>query len=179
MKIKRVKKEPYMKLTDKEKEICEIYSQKDDNGFVDCERCPLNLDRYLDAPQCYLTIDKEQKDFIKKVYGVNLTRFGKDRKVAYIAGAISSKLDTYQYDFSDAETVISWYGFKVLSPAWLPVGLHDYSDYMKISKEMLMASDIVFFLDGWEESNGARQEYEWAKKFGKQIAYYGKDKMLL
>jgi hypothetical protein len=177
--LKRERVKPCMKLTDKEKEICEIYSQKDKDGFVNCNNCPLSLEGYLDAPSCYLTIDKEQKKLLKKLYGITLFRYGEDNKVAYIAGAISNRLDTYQYDFQDAETTLNWLGYKVLSPAWLPVGLHDYTDYMKISKEMLMASDIVFFLDGWEKSNGAKQEYEWAKESGKQIAYYKKDRILL
>lgn len=175
MKLKRVNNKPCMKLTDKEKEICKLYSARDKDGFVNCSSCPMNLERYLDAPACYKTIDNDEKNWISRTFGVNLPRYGNGDKVAYIAGAISSKIDTYQYDFQDCETVLNWFGFKVLSPAWLPVGLHEYTDYMKISKEMLLASDIVFFLEGWEESEGARQEHEWARKFGKLIAYYKKN----
>lgn len=168
-----------MKLTPKEKEICKLYGTKDKDGFVNCDNCPLGLDAYLDAPSCYVTIDKEQEAWIKFEYGVTLPRFGKGDQVAYIAGAVSSRLDTYQNEFANAEMFIKWLGFKVLSPAWLPVGLHDYTDYMNISKQMLLASDIVFFLDGWKESKGAKQEYEWAKLYGKRIAYYGKERVFI
>lgn len=99
--------------------------------------------------------------------------------VAYIAGKISDNLDTYQYDFSDAEQVLTHCGYTVLSPAWLPVGLHSYDDYMNISKEMLKAADDVFFLEGWKESKGARQEHEWAKRWKKNIFYYNKDAVIV
>lgn len=95
--------------------------------------------------------------------------------VAYIAGKITDNLDTYQYDFADCEMALKQLDYTVLSPAYLPVGLHKYEDYMNISKEMLKAADDVFFLEGWKESKGARQEHEWAKKWKKNIYYYSKD----
>lgn len=98
--------------------------------------------------------------------------------VAYIAGKISDNLDTYQYDFCDCQMVLEHLGYKVLSPAWMPVGLHKYEDYMNISKEMLKAADDVFFLEGWKESKGAMQEHEWAKRWKKNIFYYNKDMVI-
>ena len=99
--------------------------------------------------------------------------------VAYIAGKITDNLDTYQYDFADCEMALKQLDYTVLSPAYLPVGLHKYEDYMNISKEMLKAADDVFFIEGWKESNGARQEHEWAKKWNKNIYYYSKDKVIV
>lgn len=99
--------------------------------------------------------------------------------VAYIAGKISNNLDTYQYDFCDCQMVLEKIGYTVLSPACLPVGLHNYDDYMNISKQMLKAADDVFFLEGWKESKGARQEHEWAKKWKKNIFYYSKDMVIV
>ena len=32
-----------MKLTEKEKEICERYSARDETGHVHCNECPLNI----------------------------------------------------------------------------------------------------------------------------------------
>ena len=99
--------------------------------------------------------------------------------VAYIAGAISDRLETYQYDFADVEQVLNELEIVVLSPAWLPVGLHKYEDYMRISKEMLLSADIVFFLEGWEKSKGATQEHKWAKKYRKKIYYYNKNEVIV
>lgn len=47
-----------MKLTEKEKEICEKYSKPDKEGYVQCDKCPLNLcnDFYFGL-ECYATID--------------------------------------------------------------------------------------------------------------------------
>ena len=99
--------------------------------------------------------------------------------VAYIAGSISDRLETYKYAFADAEQTLTHCGYTVLSPAWLPVGLHRYEDYMNISKQMLKAADDVFFLEGWKESKGARQEHEWAEKWHKNIFYYKKDLVIV
>ena len=99
--------------------------------------------------------------------------------VAYIAGQISDNIDRYQYDFADAEQVLEHLGYVVLSPAWLPVGLHKYEDYMEIGKKMLKAADVVFFLEGWEKSKGARKEHELAKSQKKVIHYYNKDTLIV
>lgn len=96
--------------------------------------------------------------------------------IVYIAGSISKRINTYQYDFSDAEMVLREAGHVVLSPAWLPIGLHSWDDYMKISDAMLEASDGVAFLEGWEESKGAQIEHEKAVALGKKIMYYDKEK---
>lgn len=99
--------------------------------------------------------------------------------VAYIAGQISDRLDTYQYDFCDCETVLNHLGHTVLSPAWLPIGLHDYNDYMKIGRAMLRVSDMVVFLEGWEKSNGAKAEHKLARSLKKKIVYYNRDKVIV
>lgn len=99
------------------------------------------------------------------------------KTVCYIAGAITNN-PTYQYDFCDAEMVLKERGMIVLSPAWMPIGLHEYEDYMKIGKAMLEASDAVVFLEGWEKSNGAKIEHKLAKELGKKISYYKKGLVL-
>lgn len=99
--------------------------------------------------------------------------------VVYLAGSISKRLDTYQYDFSDAETVFRGMGHIVLSPAWMPVGLKSWEDYMKISCAMLEASDAVVFLEGWKESKGAKLEHKRAKELKKKIIYYDKNKVIV
>ena len=38
---------------------------------------------------------------------------------------------------------------------------------------MIRSADTVFFLDGWEQSEGALAEYHYAKKIGKQLEYQG------
>lgn len=103
----------------------------------------------------------------------------KKNKVAYIAGSISDRLDAYQYDFCDCEMVLNHLGYVVLSPAWLPVGLHEYEHYMEIGKDMIRACDVVFFLKGWEKSKGAKIEHKMASYLKKEIVYYDKGKVIV
>ncbi len=44
-----------MKLTENEKKICKIYSARDNDGYVHCNECPLNLSRR--HHECYVTVD--------------------------------------------------------------------------------------------------------------------------
>ena len=47
-----------MKLTPKEQEICNEYSKRDEDGFVHCHECPLNLcNGFTYWLECYATID--------------------------------------------------------------------------------------------------------------------------
>lgn len=47
-----------MKLTPKEKEICNEYGKRDEDGFVHCHECPLNLSNgFIYWLECYATID--------------------------------------------------------------------------------------------------------------------------
>ena len=101
-----------------------------------------------------------------------------NNKVAYIAGSITNN-KKYLYDFAEAEMTLSFLHYTVLSPAWLPKGLNDYEDYMRIDEEMLKASDVVFFLDGWKKSNGAKREYELAQRYGKKIMFYNRRQRII
>lgn len=44
-----------MKLTKKEKEICDKYKQRDERGLVRCHECPLAIDNRMEL--CYATAD--------------------------------------------------------------------------------------------------------------------------
>lgn len=47
-----------MKLTPKEKEICDEYSKRGADGLVRCHECPLNIcNNYIQGLECYATID--------------------------------------------------------------------------------------------------------------------------
>lgn len=54
-----------MKLTDVEERICKKFSERDEDGFVHCDECPLNLDWLVGDAQsslCYATINGKRKD---------------------------------------------------------------------------------------------------------------------
>ena len=37
-----------------------------------------------------------------------------------------------------------------------------WDEYMKVSLTLLQMADAIYMLDGWEDSKGARQEYDMA-----------------
>ena len=47
----------------------------------------------------------------------------------------------------------------------------EYNFYMDKCLEALKEVDVVYFLDGWQGSNGARLEYETAKSLNKKIEF--------
>ena len=59
-------------------------------------------------------------------------------------------------------------GFIVLNPARNPKGL-TYEDYMDISLAMVRVCDMVFTLDGFEDSPGAKAEVAYAASIGRDI----------
>ena len=85
----------------------------------------------------------------------------------YIAGRITGN-PHYKAEFKETETALQCAGHTVLNPADLPAGMKP-ADYMRICFAMLDSADIVFFQSGWEESAGARLEFDYAKYIGKHI----------
>lgn len=92
---------------------------------------------------------------------------GKD--VTYIAGPITG-IDDFKSNFDKAADLIKARGIIPLSPAMLPYGLSQ-AEYMDICFAMTRASDTVYFLKGWLDSEGAVAEYHYAKKIGKVLEY--------
>lgn len=87
---------------------------------------------------------------------------GNRRPIAFIAGKITGVKD-YQKSFFDAQLRLRNKGYIVLNPAWLPQGMA-YKKYAPIDDAMLMQSDLLVLLSGWEGSIGVAHELELAKK---------------
>lgn len=88
---------------------------------------------------------------------------------AYIAGKITGDKN-YHGKFTRAEDFLSAQGYVVINPAILPEGMKP-SDYMRICISMVESSDVVCFLPDWEESAGAKLEWQFCQYIGKQIMY--------
>ena len=91
----------------------------------------------------------------------------------YISGAITGT-DGYMERFAEAEKKLSKDFFSVINPAKVNAQLPDdttYEEYMKMSLTMLEMCDYIYMLTGWENSNGACLEYQYAKALGKNIIF--------
>lgn len=85
----------------------------------------------------------------------------------YIAGKITG-LYNYKEVFQRAEQRLKNAGYSVMNPAILPEGF-DYEDYMKVCFSMIDVCDAVYLLRNWQDSNGAKREYEYVTQQGKKF----------
>lgn len=61
-------------------------------------------------------------------------------------------------------------GYTVINPTVLPIGL-EYEDYLHINFAMIDVCDEVYFLDNWQDSPGAKNEHNYAKRKDKQLIF--------
>lgn len=81
------------------------------------------------------------------------------KKVIYIAGPMTG-VPRYYEAFEAMEDELSGMGYIPLSPSRLPEGMSN-DQGMQICFAMINAADAVIFLDGWENSKGARLERDY------------------
>ena len=86
------------------------------------------------------------------------------RKVVYISGPMTGYPDWNYPAFHEAEDLLLQFGFEVLNPArsFGSDTSRPRKDYMRKAYEMVLKSDVVFLLPGWEDSEGAVKEVETA-----------------
>lgn len=92
------------------------------------------------------------------------------KTVVYIAGPMSGLADFNRYAFHVAARVRQLLGDKVFNPASLPDGLTE-AQYMSICIPMIQASDMLYVLDGHENSLGVAAEVALAKKLDIPVVY--------
>ena len=85
----------------------------------------------------------------------------------YLSGKITGD-SNYRQKFSTMTEELLSYGYVVFNPAVLPDGF-EYSDYMALDLLILSRCDAIFLLRDWNNSPGARLEYEEAKRLGLQV----------
>ncbi|MDH6367537.1 MULTISPECIES: DUF4406 domain-containing protein [unclassified Breznakia] len=92
----------------------------------------------------------------------------------YLAGPITGT-DDYVERFKEVEESLTNPGVEVVNPV---TDEHlDYEEYIIRGLKMLAECDWIFMLDDWENSKGAKLEYQYAKTVGKRIVFQGDDDM--
>jgi len=99
-------------------------------------------------------------------------------KMIYVSGPVTkNKNATTQ--FNEADKFIRKIGHIPLNPIRIdpphPFKKDKWLYYMRKSVELLVKSDALFLLDGWEKSDGARIEFDLCVKLGIPI-YFNCDK---
>jgi hypothetical protein len=89
----------------------------------------------------------------------------------YISGRITG-LDyaNVEAKFQDAQDLLSDIGFEVVNP--LNNGLtkeHSWEQHMDKDFELLLPCDAIYMMDDWQDSTGARIEYQTASEMNKDV----------
>ena len=99
-------------------------------------------------------------------------------KMIYVSGPVT-KNDNATEQFEEADAFLRKRGHIPLNPIRIdaphPLKMGKWLYYMRKSVELLMKSDALFLLDGWEKSDGARIEFDLCVKLGIPI-YFNCDK---
>lgn len=87
-------------------------------------------------------------------------------KRVFISGKITGQEESYKEKFEVAKVYLQGRGHTVMNPAILPLGF-EHQDYLEICYKMIDACDAVVFLHDWDDSKGAKMEYDYADQTGK------------
>lgn len=95
----------------------------------------------------------------------------------YISGPITGTTD-YQKRFQMAENKLLDAGNEVINPAKVCASLPQSTTWeqcMNVCMALLDITDIVYLLPNWEDSAGAREEYEEAVRRGLAVVFGDRD----
>lgn len=82
-----------------------------------------------------------------------------NNNTVYLAGKITGE-PRYKEIFAAARERLEAAGFVVLDPSLLPASGFAYDAYIRISTAMMDECAAACFLHNWQDSKGARYEYE-------------------
>lgn len=93
-------------------------------------------------------------------------------KTIYISGKISGlSKEEFKENFKKVEDRLSSIGYRVINPARIDIDKGSWEEYMEICLFLLEKADIIYMLDNYGDSKGAKQELERAKELGILVMY--------
>lgn len=96
-----------------------------------------------------------------------------NKQIVYLSGKVSNSFYTHVVEkFRRAEEDLARNGYFVINPTKLVPGAANWDFAMRILVPFLSVCDKICLLPDWEESEGAKLEYEVAKKLGLDVVYY-------
>lgn len=98
---------------------------------------------------------RDRKEILDKLA---TKRERKVKPIVYISGPMTGKPNHNHEAFMEAEKFLRKIGFNVWNPAYNPREGYEWEDYMKVDLVGLLSCDLIFLLDGWEDSRGAKLE---------------------
>ena len=90
-------------------------------------------------------------------------------KKIYIAGRVTGYPE-YREHFKRVEDKLIAEGHICMNPSLLGEGF-PWEIYMPICYEMINACDTIYLLSNWQDSRGAKLEYEYAKEHGLEVMF--------
>lgn len=99
-----------------------------------------------------------------------------EKEKIYISGRITGvPRCEYHRQFSAKAAILKIRGYKIINPVALnePLAMQEFSyeDLMKVCYTYVDICDVIYMLEGWENSPGARLEHHRAVNAGKKVIY--------
>jgi hypothetical protein len=94
------------------------------------------------------------------------------KPIIYVAGKVTGlPADEVAAKFKVAQTELEALGWKVLNPVEFITPDEEWEIAMRMASSMLNMADSIYLLPCWEDSEGAKWEFNQAVKFGLSAIY--------
>lgn len=90
----------------------------------------------------------------------------------FISGKITGD-DNFKAKFKQVQDKLIKQGHRVLNPCWIDAEMAnlEHSEYLHIDFAMIDIADGIYMLSDWQDSTGAKMEYDYALKSGKEVIF--------